>query len=90
MFFNNRSFPFDNVAMTPLQRELAKTLYLSRKHGITTLELGEEHHVAPLRMLAALIEKGFTFTQLKVTVSDKRNIIRRRISLIIMTGWPTA
>jgi hypothetical protein len=46
MFFNNRSFPFDNVTMTPLQRELAKALYLNRKHGITTLELGEEHHRA--------------------------------------------
>ena len=89
MFFRNHPLPFDNVFMTPLQRELAKTLYLSRKHGITTLELGEEQHLAPLRMLAALIEKGFTFTQLKVTVTDKRNIIRRRISLIIMTGWPT-
>ena len=90
MFFNNRSFPFDHVAMTPLQRELAKTLYLSKKHGITTLGLGEEQHLAPLRMLPALMEKGFTFTQLKVTVPDKRNIQRRRVSLIFMTGWPTA
>ena len=90
MFFNNRSFPFDNITMTPLQRELAKALYLNRKHGTTTLRLGEEHHLAPLRMLSALIEKGFTFTQLKVTVIDKRNIKRRRVSLIIMTGWPTA
>ena len=90
MFFRNPVLPFDNVAMTPLQRELAKTLYLNRKHGMTTLELGEEHHLAPLRMLAALIEKGFTFTQLKVTVTDKRSIQRRRVSLIIMTGWPTA
>jgi hypothetical protein len=57
---------------------------------MTTLELGEEHHLAPLRMLAALIEKGFTFTQQKVTVIDKRNIQRRGVSLIIMTGWPTA
>ena len=90
MFFRTPPLPFDNVPMTPLQRELAKTLYLNRKHGMTTLELGEEHHLAPLRMLAALIEKGFTFTQLKVTVPDKRNIQRRRVSLIIMTGWPTA
>ena len=89
MFFRNPSLPFDNVAMTPLQRELASTLYLHRKHGLTTLDLGEEHHLAPLRMLAALIDKGFTFVQKKVTVTDKRNNIRKRVSLIIMTGWPT-
>ena len=89
MFFNNRSFPFDNAAMTPLQRELAKTLYLNRKHGTTTLRLGEEHHLAPLRMLSTLSEKGFTFIQLKVTETDKRGNKRKRVSLIIMTGWPT-
>ena len=89
MFFTNRSFPFNNVPMTPLQRDLAETLYTNKKHGITTLGLGEEHHLAPLRMLAALMEKGFTFTQQKVTVIDKRNIKRRRVSLIFMTGWPT-
>ena len=88
MFFTKQPLPFDNVAMTPLQRELAKALYLNRKHGITTLELGQEHHLAPLRMLVALMEKGFTFTQQKVTVTDKRNIKRTRVSLIIMTGWP--
>ena len=88
MFFRNPSLPFGNVAMTPLQRELAKALYINRQSGLTTLRLGEEHHLAPLSMLTGLIEKGFTFAQRKVTVTDKRNIKRRRVSLIIMTGWP--
>lgn len=88
MFFRNPPLPFDNAAMTPLQRELAKALYINRQSGITTLKLGEEHYLAPLSMLIGLIEKGFTFTQRKVTVTDKRNNKRRRVSLIIMTGWP--
>jgi len=81
--------PWDGSRFTELQNHLIEVLFRYRGNGISTLDLGEHHFIAPLNMLRGLRAKGFEFLVFKKDVIDQRGCKRRRVAHIKMIGCPS-